>query len=275
MKAKILIVLVLSLSSCSAISIGYGYLDKIILNRLDNYLDLNNTQEKEAKIVIKALTTWHKKHEIPAYLAYLTQMQEHLKKNNVDQGLVYAFGQYQVLRDRLLQKMVSNLAPFIFRASKKQQAHFFETLKEEDDYLVEYLALSDSEKEEKKAKEQLKTLTQWLGEITLAQKNDYILFLKSVPDLEALRLQYHHDNQKIIQQFLQNPKNNEKKFIDRVISLRTPNPQQRHDYNKKWALVTTQYFNFFKHFLGNLSPRQRGHFISEIEDLKLDLKAIN
>ena len=274
MKIKLLIFLGLFLGGCSVISLGYSYLDQIILNRLNNYLDLTEPQEKKAKLVIKELVVWHKNHEIPAYLAYLSQLQSHLKENNVDQGLDYAFGQYRVLRDRLGNKMILNLAPFLFNASKSQQALFFQTLTEENDDILEDLAIPKDERIKNRQKDQLKTLIQWVGELTPAQEKGFTGFISSLPDLKALRLKYRRDSQKTIKAYLNDPNHREADFIDRVKSLRLPTPEKAHEYNKKWALMTTQYFNFFKHFLGTLTAKQRAHFIEEIEDLKLDLISI-
>src|SRR5574343_350171 len=65
----------LVLGGCSTTRLGYEQAPMLLTWWLDGYLDLDSPQAAQARQQLQAVQGWHRRQELPAYVALLRQMQ--------------------------------------------------------------------------------------------------------------------------------------------------------------------------------------------------------
>lgn len=63
------------LPGCSAVKLGYNNAPEISYWWLDGYLDFNSAQSLKVRADLSAIQTWHRQHELPAYVSTLEKLQ--------------------------------------------------------------------------------------------------------------------------------------------------------------------------------------------------------
>jgi hypothetical protein len=66
----------LLLAACSQVQLGYNNADTVLAYSLDNYLDLDDEQERLARERIAALHRWHRSAQLPGYAQLLNDAQK-------------------------------------------------------------------------------------------------------------------------------------------------------------------------------------------------------
>ena len=63
------------LGACSAVRIGYGNAPSLLYWWLDGYVDFDESQSVKARAALDTLHAWHARHELPAYIKLLQDLQ--------------------------------------------------------------------------------------------------------------------------------------------------------------------------------------------------------
>lgn len=97
----------LSLGGCSAVRIGYGNAPSLLYWWIDGYVDFDEAQSVKARDTLAALHAWHRRQELPAYIALLQSVQTMAPVNvTPEQACVHL----EVARDRL-RALLANAEP--------------------------------------------------------------------------------------------------------------------------------------------------------------------
>ena len=70
-----LLVVTLTASACALIKVGYRNGDRVGLFMIDRYFDLSNEQEAFVKPRLHQLLIWHRRTQLPDYVAFATELQ--------------------------------------------------------------------------------------------------------------------------------------------------------------------------------------------------------
>ena len=134
------------LAACSSTTFVYNRLDSILPWYLDDYVDLNNTQDRQLDEMLAPFLAWHRQQELPRYVALLEQVEADLD------GPVSAAevaGIYAGIEDawlRLQDKSLDWLLALGASLSDEQVQEFLEELNErQEEYEEEYLERSELE----------------------------------------------------------------------------------------------------------------------------------
>jgi hypothetical protein len=143
------LLLLLLLGACSSTTFVYNRLDFVLPWYLERYVDLDRTQREQLDALLDPLLEWHRREELPRYVAFLDDLERGL-----DQTLTLAaveaytqraeFAWYR-LRDPVLDNLLilagslsdEQLAQFIARLEKKQREYERKYLERDDEEFYE------------------------------------------------------------------------------------------------------------------------------------------
>ena len=159
------------LAACSSTTFVYNRLDSILPWYLDDYVDLNNTQDRQLDEMLAPFLAWHRQQELPRYVALLEQVEADLD------GPVSAAevaGIYAGIEDawlRLQDKSLDWLLALGASLSDEQVQEFLEELNErQEEYEEEYLERSDLEYREDSYESLVDSMQDYLGRLNDAQR---------------------------------------------------------------------------------------------------------
>lgn len=99
-----------ALSGCSTVQLAYNQAVPLSYWWLDDYFDFSDTQAKLVKAELTRLHGWHRQNELPAYAAWLQQMQG-IAEHNLSAEQVCGFAeQIRLATRRLLDQSAEGLA---------------------------------------------------------------------------------------------------------------------------------------------------------------------
>ena len=164
-------VLLCLLGACSGTTFVYNRLDSILPWYLDDYVELNNTQDRQLDEVLAPFLAWHRQQELPRYVALLDQVATDLD-GQVSAAQVN--GIYVGIEDawlRLQDKSLDWLLALGATLSDEQVQEFLDVLNErQEEYEEEYLERSEREYREDSYEALVDNMQDYLGRLTEAQR---------------------------------------------------------------------------------------------------------
>lgn len=209
MKKLILLgLLSLSLIGCST-KVGYYFLDWVIEWKLEEYVTLDDKQEKQFELTLDAFLVWHRTQELPRYKDQLVRLAAEINHQrfsieswNEHVGLVKAHW------IRVFDFVEPSLIPIISSFSDEQVKQVVAQLRVGEKELNEkYLGKSQSqliEMADERIEQRVKKL---IGKLSTAQKsaiNDYNVARADTLDMW---LEHRHEWIRLFSQALKNRKN--------------------------------------------------------------------
>jgi len=174
--------LVCLLTSCSALSLTYHYADWLLYWRVDHYFDLSSNQKPVLQTHLTHLHSWHRKQEIPRYVAFLETIRRHWQDGLTQQELDEIFDQYAVLRGRLGSQVASESVEFLTTVKSEQIHHLEEVMQAENQEWLTELGEDPQTRKVKRVERVLDWLRTWLGHIPPGQRQDFTGVVERYPD---------------------------------------------------------------------------------------------
>ncbi|QOL24825.1 hypothetical protein LP316_10885 [Thalassotalea sp. LPB0316] len=168
------IVLTLMLSGCS-FSFVYNKLDWWVNWYLDDYVELDKTQQHVFDKAFEQLHLWHRKNELMRYHAHLSRFQTRV--NEIDQGNPITadeiYDHVYEMRDhwyRFITFAEPYLTPLLAQLSAEQKQQLINKLAERNEEMIAEREESSYEKRIKEnTKSQKKSFKKWFGKLSKAQ----------------------------------------------------------------------------------------------------------
>lgn len=157
-KAIIIIAGALLLQGCTLLGIAYNNMHHLIVWRADGYLDLSREQKKELRKRLVDYLAWHRREELPLYIALLQDMQKQISKGITAEGWHRIVGDFEAGHARLLEQMGRDVAELMTSLAPDQIAHLGRKMTDENLALEDKLASSAQSRNE----ERLRRLQDWL-----------------------------------------------------------------------------------------------------------------
>lgn len=174
MKKIILIGFVLLLSGCST-KFVYKNVDWLIYWYVDDFVELTSEQEDAVDVKLAQWLDWHKKNELPNYLAHLKELsndiaQQQLSLARMDYHQEKVTDHWLRIRTHIIPDLV-DMAPML---SDDQIASLFteieEKNKEDAEEREERTAMSPEKRKKEVVKRNQKNLKRWLGKLNTEQE---------------------------------------------------------------------------------------------------------
>ncbi len=150
----------------------YNNLDWVIPWYLDDYLSLNDQQEKSFDSQLEALWLWHRENELSDYSDFLHQIIIDFDNQDVTEEKLKSYSvQTSALYKRLISKSLEVGTPLISSLSDQQVSDLLDSIADNDKDFKEEVAETDQQERIKdRRKSVAKTFRKWLGRLSKYQK---------------------------------------------------------------------------------------------------------
>lgn len=270
------ILLSISCVSCSRFFYrsAYNNADLLILNRIDYYINLRSDQEGLLRNTIRFYHDWHRKNELPRYIATLTEIQAKTNSWNRE-DVHWLFRSLDDHRDRLIEHHIPHAAGFLTTLSNEQIEHLKKRLRESNEKLIERLRMPGEERIQERYEKTLEKLEDIFGTLTPEQKRRILLLSSALPDIMPERLRYREIIQREFIEFIMT-----KPSADQIESqLREWLIEHRHRLAPEYGRILKQWqsaaVNMTTELNNIITPENRQHASRTINSWIQDLRELN
>ncbi|MEL7292821.1 MAG: DUF6279 family lipoprotein [Pseudomonadota bacterium] len=170
MKNLLLLLVLLVIAGCST-SFVYNHIDWLAVEYVEDYVELDESQEQLVSDKVAQLTAWHRQHEIPSYVAYLDELLAVQPSAFTLEQMRYHEDKIRTYTKRLADQVAPEIALLASQLSDQQAEEFMDSLRvRHTKYKNRYQDLSDSEIKQRYQARIEKNLKRWLGRLTEAQQ---------------------------------------------------------------------------------------------------------
>jgi len=256
------------LCSCSA-SFTYNNLSWLSSFWVDDYIDLNKTQNKQLKQIINTTQAWHRSTQLPAYkqdiqniksLFNSTLSTEQLKKQ-----VVFAKKHWQ----NLLEYAHMPLAELGASLSSEQRDELLSNIQKQiDEERKEFNEQTPLERKNDRLEEQIEYYEKWVDELTNDQKALIITANEQHKDSKSLWLEYKQNRLNVAIEIFKNKNLTQNELIAQLSTV----IKERERYMSETLLKTNEenlnlYINLLYQLNTTLSDKQRQSVNDQFDEL--------
>ncbi|MBT1442938.1 hypothetical protein KJI95_00145 [Shewanella sp. JM162201] len=274
-KYLLIALVLLGLVGCST-KMSYRFLDWAIAWELDDYVELDKSQQQAFDKVLDEFIVWHQKEELPRYVAQLDNLKAQMQSDTLTPKLWADHMDYaQAHWYRLFEHVFDGILPIIQSLSDKQVDALIAQLKEDEvEDSKEYLGKSQAELLKESNKRQQKRAEKWLGKLTDKQKAMINSSNESRLATLDMWLEYRHEWLRQFEQALRQ-RADTAVFSERMRVLMTAPQTLRSEAHQ--AAIRQNSENFGKLVMDiyrDLSDKQRSKLWREYDSLADDLREL-
>lgn len=269
---------VLLLSGCST-RFAYNNIDWLIYWYLDDYVELNNEQEKQFDSMLGEWIVWHKKEELPRYQAQLQTLIDDVRNNTITyERLSYHRNTARTHWERARSYVAPDLITLAKKLDQNQVNYLFSAL-EEKNAEEEKEMLEDAEKSEAKRnaqwiKRNQKNIKRWLGQLSSEQERFIEQFRERFESTGMFWLQYRRDYQQALREVFAKSGRGadfETQLYELIIE---PEQYRSAAFNAASDNNLQASSDYFRGLLERSSNKQINKLANEIEDLRDDVVSL-
>lgn len=265
-----LFALLLSTAACSLRKVAYGMANRLIVSRLADTFHLDGKQRQLLTDKIGGLHAWHRKEELPRYVAlidgFLPKLENGLEKSELEWLVREGNGAIERLAVRAAPEMAAVLEGLTPQQINQSAAE----MKKSERERFEKLETSEEEYVRHRLKAGRKNLSTWLGTYTPQQIAEYERFVRKNRPEELRRRKRTQQNQQVLLDALRNHKGVPAlthiltRWMTRQEAEETPEFQAAEGRNMN------EYLEFLLTMDRSLSPAQRTHLMNELRAWRRD-----
>ena len=136
-KKAFIILIFLVISGCSIVTLGYNRLPLLAIVELDSIFDLNDEQDKLARIELDAWLEWHRKVHLPQYIVKLEQWEKLVLQDLTPAQFCKEVEVIRVFTNEAVEKFIPALIPIAQTLTSKQIERWNKYQEEKDKEFVE------------------------------------------------------------------------------------------------------------------------------------------
>jgi hypothetical protein len=270
------LILLFSLNACST-KVSYFFLDWAIEWEVEEYVNLDKSQQKQFDALVEKFLVWHREVELPKYSAQLQELLQLLQQDKLTTELwVSQVDQAKAHWFRIFHFLLPELVPLMASLSDVQVTEIIAQLKKEEQELSdEYAGKSQAELIEKSDKSLIEQADDWLGSLTDEQK--VLIHQNNSQRLATLDmwLEYRHEWLRVFEQALSR-RDNSHLLTQNMIMLMTQPDNLKSEIHKQKLLKNTENFGALLINLNHtLQDKQRKKFNKKLNALINDLNELS
>nr|WP_136252394.1 DUF6279 family lipoprotein [Ningiella ruwaisensis] len=275
MKKIIVLLTVFLVAGCST-KFAYKNIDWLVYWYIDDYIDMTKAQEQQFDTYLEQWLSWHKRSELPLYLAHLEELKADIASQNISIAQMdYHQEKAREHWTRFRAHIAPDLAQLATTLSDEQVVYLFAALEKEN--------LEDEEEREERAKRSEKrkkadwldrnedNLEKWLGNLTDEQETFVENSYGNFSSTSQYWLEYKRNYQQALRKVFSQAGRGEE-FTSRLAELLTDPERFRSD---EMQAVSARNESASKQYLLTIfslsTEKQRQHLIEEIDSLRDDI----
>lgn len=268
--------LIILLSGCSS-RLAYNNLDWLVYWYLDDYVELDNSQEAIFDEHLKAWLAWHKSEELTRYYAHLSELKQDVETNNLSKAVViHHLDQANQHWNRIRDKVSPTLANMARTLDEDQVIYLFAAIEKENqkdrDELEEIAGRSDSEARKKRIETIEETIEERIGRLTPEQEQIVDDYSDEFMSTFAQWVEYRETIQQAARKLFITRDTNSTFESDLLLLMDEPDSYRTIDYiaarehnRERWASMITE-------IGASLTPKQKTHLLDNVSDLMEDVE---
>ena len=256
------------LCSCSA-SFTYNNLSWLSSFWVDDYIDLNKTQNKQLKQIINTTQAWHRSTQLPAYKQDIQNIKAlfntTLSNDQLKEQVVFAKKHWQ----NLLEYAHMPLAELGATLSSEQREELLNNIQIKiNDEREEFNEQTPLERKSERLEEQFEYYEQWIGKLNKQQKALIKSTNEQHQDSGMLWLEYKKTRLNAAKQVFENVEITKKEFINQLSKV----IKERELYMSDALLKTNEanldlYINLLYELNSTLNDKQRQSVNDQFDEL--------
>lgn len=261
------------LMSCSPTFL-YRHADRLLLWKIDEYVDLTSDQKRMVKDRIKALLARHRKEALPLYERFLIEIKDKSSDGLDHQEVDWIFSTYQQFRTDLFGRLVSDGGIVLSSMSDRQIAYLERQFQRDHEKAAGRMKEDQQARLAKRALTTLDWLKNWLGPLTKEQQQRIKALSMALPDLPAIGLEYQRDRQQQLIGFLRSTRDPD--FISRYLEswLLRPERTAPPDYQRAVEQLNASLKDMTLDIDHFITMQQRAHALLELQHLIDEVHAL-
>jgi hypothetical protein len=257
------------------IRVVYEQMDWLALWYLEDYFDLDVSQETQAKEMIARTLAWHRETQLPRYAVLTRNLLASIDGPVEPQFLAAQYDEVVSLWDDLLRRVSPDLSVLLQSLSDDQVDELFSNLADENRELAEdYSGQTREERRSKQDKEIIKSFRRFTGRLTAEQE----VFVRSrtarFHDLSADWLDRRAAWQSEFRVLMTGRKSNARFAEEFRDLLLNPNQFDHPGYRKRVEDNQQASFRLVASVLGSLTPEQSNHLRNRLTTYASDFEAL-
>ncbi|MGL5390175.1 MAG: DUF6279 family lipoprotein [Shewanella sp.] len=277
MKPSLLLLLcLLALSACST-KLSYRFLDWAIGWEVEDYVTLDNTQQRAFDGLVAQFVRWHQTEELGHYVVQLTEIKRLINSNTLTAALWAE--QVNIAKRhwfRLFEFVLPQLLPIIVSLNDEQVRQIISALQQDEQALIKEFAGKTPEELQQQANEELQAqFTDWLGRLSDSQKEMIYQYNKQRLSTLDMWLEYRHEWLRQFEIALGQRADTER-LSERLTRLMTQADELKSAQHKALARQNTELFGaLLLDIHASLSAKQSRHFYHKLNKLIDSLRELN
>lgn len=170
------------LTACSMVSLVYDAAPWYVRERVDDYFDLTGTQARQLDSDIDTVFAWHRREELPQYVAFLDRAVERFADGLTRQEIEDLLVEVREARRRLALQALPLAGTFLLSVSEEQLDYYKEAVQEKIEERREDLELPVDERHEQDFEDLLDSLEDWFGDFDDTQLARLRVLSDALPD---------------------------------------------------------------------------------------------
>ena len=265
--------ILLFLISCNTTKIAYNYANVLVLNWLESYFDLRESQRLELEKKVDHFFVWHRKSELPKIVFFLEDFKVRHKDGFDKNDIHWVKSALNSFWKRILINTEKDMASFLMTIDDSQILKIKKEFHEKgDDSLTKQSKMTLEELQNDILERTYKFLDNWLGDLEPSQKNKIEIWVQPDPYWVAVKLRNREKFQNDLIDILRS-----KDTLEQNIHAWVSKPESywTDEYKnilqtkiKEWEIITLRIDSI-------ILPRQRKHVAEKFDDIIFDFKELS
>jgi hypothetical protein len=261
------------LTSCMPIFL-YRHADRLVLWKIDEYVDLTADQKQFVRTRLKDLLAQHRKDALPIYERFLIQIKEQSVDGLDRQEVDWIFSTYQRLRADLFKRITADGAVILSSLTDRQIQYLESQFQRDHEKAARKLKEGRDSRLSRRASTTLDWLKDWCGTYSKDQQQRIRELSMALPDLSAVRLGYQEYRQHEFLQFVQSTRDPQVLSVYLENLLLFPEQSAPPDYQHEIDHMTQSVKEMVLAVDRMITMQQRTHALAKLQRLIDDIHAL-
>lgn len=265
----------LLLSACSRINLAYRNLDLLIPWTLNEYLDMNSTQQSRLKAQLREHQAWHCRDQLPIYLEGLQRLQREVDEGRIDIATLRA---HQRNMDRAIDAITVRITPSVTELlgdlDEAQVRRLQTTFDEKHQELYEKFVAPDLPQQiRERAGRMQERVEYWSGRLDAAQRQRTLQWSHALGEQNGRWLDNRKHWQATLVDIVQ--RRHDPDFPSRLEQLlQNPQASWTQAYRSSYPQAEQATLALISDLYALASDEQRNHLSQRLQTLRSDLGSI-
>jgi hypothetical protein len=252
----------------------YRHADRLVLWKIDEYVDLTADQKVFVRTRLKDLLAQHRKGALPVYERFLMQIKERSADGLDRQEVDWMFSTYEQLRADLFGRIVPDGAVLVSSLTDQQVRYMEHMFQRDQEKAWRKLKEDRDARLSRRASTTLDWMKDWFGPWTKDQQQRIKELSMALPDLLAVRMEYQGHRQHEFIQIVQSTKDRQTLAGSLQHWLLFPEQTAPPDYRHAIEHMTNAVKDMILTIDRMITAQQRAHALAKLQRLIDDVHAL-